>query len=504
MGRSELPNKIEFDRIVEEAFSSGERHSFSEQYRQKKDNIQRGMIMKKMNNKSERIFVGAVAAAVLAVVAVPTGVVIKNSLEPDKAVPGTNDAAVLVDVPEEETDPMAAVEPETEIVEAPEVIEEGFKTYEFGWLPEGMSVDPDGWKIHDEERLACITPVLYKISPEQELLPHANFTTGSMDEYDLDGRHVKIFTSCLFRTVEENFFGRNVWITFEGSKYAVFLYVSDALDDNDLAQIIENISLVDTDEDRGAVYVEPSEVEQNAEPTTVVEGEAVEESADSITRDDLTLYSIGDLTVDEVDLGDGRVRSMNVSVNDAYITDNFDGLTTDGIGRDADFSEFTDENGKITDAVIEYFDVVEQPDGPDGIYVRETIGTESVASKILVVDLTYTNNSDFQDDYCVCPSLMTIADSVLEPIEFAEMHSTEYSSFCNMDKLDSERHLAFSLYADSNKGDKNGVVLDSGESANVKLAFLLRENEVGNLYLNLTSSGLEGSTLIDLCNIEER
>ncbi len=497
MGKSELPNKIEFDRIVEEAFSSGEYHSFSEQYRQKKVNIQRGMIMKKMNNKSERIFVGAVAAAVLAVVAVPTGVVIKNSLEPKNTVPGTDENAVVVEVPEDEADPMAAVEAETEIIEAPEVIEEGFKTYEFGWLPEGMSVDPDGWKIHDEERLACITPVLYKISPEQELLPHANFKTGSMDEYGLDGRCVTIFTSCLFRTVQENFFGRNVWITFEGSKYAVFLYVSDALDDNDLAQIIENISLVDTDEDTGAVYVEPSEIEQNAEPTTVV----VEEPADSITRDDLTLYSIGDLTVDEVDLGDGRVRSMNVSVNDAYITDNFNGLTTDGIGLDIDFSEFTDENGKIIDAVTEYFDVVEQPDGN---YIREEKGSDSEASKILVVDLTYTNNSDFQDDYCVSPSLMTIANGTLERIEWEEYQLEDFSSLCNLDKLDSERNSAFSLYADSNKGSKNGLVLNPGESADVRLAFLLREDEVGNLYLNLSSYGLEGSTLVDLCNIEER
>ena len=504
MGKSELPNKIEFDRIVEEAFSSGEYHSFSEQYRQKKVNIQRGMIMKKMNNKSERIFVGAVAAAVLAVVAVPTGVVIKNSLEPKNTVPGTDENAVVVEVPEDETDPMAAVEAETEIIEAPtEIAEESteadepFKTYEFGWLPEGMSVDPDGWKIHDEERLACITPVLYKISPEQELLPHANFKTGSMDEYGLDGRCVTIFTSCLFRTVQENFFGRNVWITFEGSKYAVFLYVSDALDDNDLAQIIENISLVDTDEDTGAVYVEPSEIEQNAEPTTVV----AEEPVASITRDDLTLYSIGDLTVDEVDLGDGRVRSMNVSVNDAYITDNFNGLTTDGIGLDIDFSEFTDENGKIIDAVTEYFDVVEQPDGN---YIREEKGSASEASKILVVVLTYTNNSDFQDDYCVSPSLMTIANGTLERIEWEEYQREEYSSLCNLDKLDSERNSAFSLYADSNKGSKNGLVLNPGESADVRLAFLLREDEVGNLYLNLSSYGLEGSTLVDLCNIEER
>ena len=47
MERSKLPNKKEFDKIVEAAFTSNEHHNFSEQYRQKKDNMQRGIIMKK-------------------------------------------------------------------------------------------------------------------------------------------------------------------------------------------------------------------------------------------------------------------------------------------------------------------------------------------------------------------------------------------------------------------------------------------------------------------------
>ncbi len=47
MERSKLPGKKEFDKIVEEAFYADERHSFSPQYKQKKDNIQRGIIMKK-------------------------------------------------------------------------------------------------------------------------------------------------------------------------------------------------------------------------------------------------------------------------------------------------------------------------------------------------------------------------------------------------------------------------------------------------------------------------
>lgn len=112
MERSKLPGKKEFDKIVEEAFSADERHSFSPQYKQKKDNIQRGIIMKKTNNKLERVFVGAVAAAVLAVVAVPTGVVIKNKLVPKETVPGTDENAVVVEAtknPEEVTEPAANV-----------------------------------------------------------------------------------------------------------------------------------------------------------------------------------------------------------------------------------------------------------------------------------------------------------------------------------------------------------------------------------------------------------
>lgn len=498
MERFKLPNKKEFERIVEEAFSVDERHSFSEQYKQKKDNIQRGIIMKKINNKPERIFVGTVAAAVLAVVAVPTGVVMKNKLDPQETVPGTDENAVIIENTEN-PDPAANVDIAPEFNEEP-------KTYEFGWMPDNMT--SDGWKYHDDAHNACITPMLYKYTSDQELLPRAGFPTATVDEYPLEGRNVKIFYSCNFRTVEPNSFERNVWITFEGSQYAVFLYVSDGVDDEDLTKIIENISLVPADEDNSDVYEVPDPDER---PVDGSKSESYE-TPEGISSEGLKTITLGETFTDTFDFWDDHTTVMDVTPTDAYITGSFDGITTDCIGLDADYSNFTDENGNIIDCYTEWFESVQQP---DGTYKKEIIDTETVGSKILVVDMTLTNRSDAVDEYNIHPTLVTDYDGKLFEIDKAEraVKNGDCSRYCNMDELFSERHWAFSLSVNGTKGTKNAVVLEPGESAEIRLAFLLREDEVdGGLYLSIIDQGfstddesyLNSNAFLDLSGVAEK
>lgn len=510
MGRSKLPNKKEFDRIVEEAFSSDERHSFSEQYKQKKDNIQRGIIMKKINNKPERIFVGAVAAAVMAVVAIPTGVVIKNKLNPDDIVPGTDENAVIVEATEN-PDPMAGIEDVTEI---PEIAEEP-KTIEFGWLPEDMPYNEDGQyagKIHRESDDAGITPRLFKNMGDRDLLTMSIYSFPTKDEYDLDGRHVTIYYSYDFREVKPNAFGRNVWIRFEGSQYAVFLYVTDNLEDDVLAEIIENISLVPSEEDNASDYEKEyneiiSSRENSGDPDNSGIAENPADFGEPITRDELNLISIGEKANKTFDHWEDHTTVMDITVTDAYITDSFDGLTTDGIGWDTDFSEYTDENGKVIDSYTEWYEDVKQP---DGLYRKELIDSETVGSKILIVNMTLTNNSDAQDEFGLTPWLMTIHDGKAYALDdFDRLKGCNY--LCNMEALACERNLHFSLSVDGTKGSKNSVLLEPGESTNIRLAYLIHENEIGNLYLNATyysygasRDDLAKETLVDLCGIEER
>lgn len=507
MGKFKLPDKNEFAKIVEDAFSSEEIHSFSGEYQQKKDNIQRGTIMKKTNNKAERAFVGVAAAAVLAVVAIPTGVVLRNGKTVPGSDPGTDANEVIVEATEN-PDPMAGIEDTTEIAEDP-------KTYEFGWLPEDMSFDYDGahaGKIHRKSDGAGITPRLFKNIGDRDLITMSIYSFPTKDEYELEGRHVTVFYSYDFREGKPNAFGRNVWITFEGSQYAVFLYVSDNIEDDILAKIYENISLVPAEEDNAADYEKEyneiiSERENSGDSDNSGIAENPADFGEPITRDELNLISIGEKANKTFDHWEDHTTVMDITVTDAYITDSFDGLTTDGIGWDADFSEYTDENGKVIDSYTEWYEDVKQP---DGLYRKELIDSETVGSKILIVDMTLTNNSDAQDEFLLTPWLMTIYDGKGYALDdFDRLKGCNY--LCNMEALACERNLHFSLSVDGTKGSKNSVLLEPGESTNIRLAYLVHENEVGNLYLNVTSysygagrDDLAKETLVDLCDIEER
>lgn len=511
MGKFKLPDKNEFAKIVEDAFSSEEIHSFSSEYKQKKDNIQRGTIMKKSNNRAERAFVGVVAAAVMAVVAIPTGVVLSNRKTVNGTTPGTDENEVIVEATEN-PDPMAGIEDVTEI---PEITEDP-KKYDFGWLPEDMSFDDDGayaGKIHRYSDGAGITPRLFKNIGDRDLIPIAIYEFPTKDEYDLEGRHVTIFYASEFRESKPNTFGRNVWITFEGSQYAVFLYVSDNVEDDILEKIIENISLVPTDED----YANDYEKEYNesikarekvAELDKENETDITETPAENDVQDEFNCIKIGETYTDIFDYHQDYKTVMDITLTDAYLTDSFDGITTDGIGWDADFSEFADENGKILDCYTVWYENDKQPD--DGS--NKIIDTETVGSKILIVNMTLTNQSDARDDYNILSYLRTVHDGKIYAVNGAYRYRkySDCSYSCNMDGL--RYGGQFSLSVNGTKGDKNSVILEPGESADIRLAYFLPESDVDSpLYLDLTTidlgtghDSLDGHTLVDISGVKER
>lgn len=122
--------------------------------------------------------------------------------------------------------------------------------YEFGWLPDDMSVVNE-YKLRRSSDGAGITPMLYKNIGDLELVPMSTFDFPTKEEYDLEGKHVTIFYASKFHEGEPDIYRRNIWITFEGSDYAVFLYVTDNLETDTLKKIIENISLVPSEKDWG-------------------------------------------------------------------------------------------------------------------------------------------------------------------------------------------------------------------------------------------------------------
>ena len=69
-----LPTQKEWDNIIDEAFSSDEKHDFSALYELRKAEIQKGITMKKTTNHIQRRYRGMVAAAAAIVIAAPASV----------------------------------------------------------------------------------------------------------------------------------------------------------------------------------------------------------------------------------------------------------------------------------------------------------------------------------------------------------------------------------------------------------------------------------------------
>ena len=84
MKNHRLPDKDEWDKIVDEAFSSDEVHTFSGEYNMKKYQnfqVRKGITMKK-NNLLMNL---TVVATALAVIAVPTGLYVANNMTTTKS-----------------------------------------------------------------------------------------------------------------------------------------------------------------------------------------------------------------------------------------------------------------------------------------------------------------------------------------------------------------------------------------------------------------------------------
>ena len=69
-----LPSNKQWDKIINEAFSSDKDHDFSVMYELRRSEIQKGNTMKKTSNYFHRRYMSMMAAAAAVVVAVPTGV----------------------------------------------------------------------------------------------------------------------------------------------------------------------------------------------------------------------------------------------------------------------------------------------------------------------------------------------------------------------------------------------------------------------------------------------
>ena len=509
MKNMKLPDNDEWKKIVDDAFSSDGFHIFSENYNMKKHSIlsmRKGITMKKNN----LIMNLTVASAALTVVAVPTVIYLgshtsetqqytqvsdEESPSDEVTIAESTQATIIVNANETEVtitdgEDDGQVNEEIHQFTEDDVDYDTIYNVEYGWLPEGLEYQEDespyGRKFHNWNTDDGMTPIFMKIPKDVTYTEYINLATKK-DEWLLDGKTVSMnYRDSYNPENPERNFGRIAVIYFDNTPYILELYVTDGISEEDFRKIIDNVKLIPSEEEIAGIYTPPQNEQEN---TGFITG-----SYDNLgtPTDSLLIVQVGEPIQEKYPDAWGKVST---TVTGVRFDDDFNGLATDGIGWDADYSEYLNADGTLVENVRKWIRFENN--------TETEFETETVPVSVMTVFVTYTNNgTEPVNDYCVCPTLQTKYDGYFFSQRIYDIIKMQTETLTNnIDCIDTFRHLTaddmhFS-FSCPNQSSKNNINIAPEESVEVKLAFIVEDKLRDNLYLSMNGNGF-----VDLSNIE--
>ncbi len=355
-----------------------------------------------------------------------------------------------------------------------------FMALNIGWLPEGYSLSPSG-KYHSEQG-GGITCEYIKL-PKNLVVSEQINNSISSEQYAVDGKQIMIAEKAkgLTNVNDEIYYNHEIWVVFDGTDYAAHAYLTSDLDTAAVKAFAEGLTLTPSDVETAGDYCPP-------ETGKIVHGN---DSAPKVLRDELNLIAIGEAAeLNYTGLYDEDTISMTVT--DAWLQKNFDGI-------DGDYSAYTDANGNAADVVRTWYNPGNGVDTLD-----EEVMSETLPQHVLVVKATFTNDTDHAVEHIIFPTLFTIRDNAAMKNGMMKSDIAERNTeFLHDLKADG---CFFSIQSESGM-HKNHITIPAGESMAVQMAFLVSEDMLGSLYMNMhLNYGLtkfdEQFPVLDLCDLQ--
>lgn len=477
----------EWKQIVENAFSPyiPDPH-FSEAYKIKKRTMEESL-MKTHKHMKKSAIIATVAAAILGVLTPTTFAVSKvycAHLEQTAKYQETVQIETSID---EDNSNRAYLEQTAKYqitahikASADEINSNQIMKLSFGWIPKGMKYMEDGKyrDIQNPDSGRGITPCFLKLQNTKNPLVEETDYADNYEEYTTQSGN-KVM---LIHRIQNH--GHDVlWVVFEDTPYVAQLYVK-GLSDEEIKKLAEGLILIPVEEETAEIYT------ANAEKEIISE----EQFIFDFNPQNLNLKSVGDIVYDT-----RNGRNISIRIDDAMLQDNFDGLTKNSIGEGVDFRNFLNKNGEIIceRSWIRYGDGINSLD--------ETIKHDTIKQKVLILQMTYTN--DGIENVCIefNERLFYIKDN----------NTISYFDWDTFEDLEIVHSLYSNGYSFSNQTEHPNLYANAiaevkpGESVAVQQAFLVDEDSLGNLYLNLVSENEtpaididKGLPILNLCELK--
>ncbi len=466
MAKSYLPFEDEnWNEIVEDAFAPDtEVHVFSERYQKRKMRLMNQHTQKKpvLWRKS---FIAA-AAAVAAVVVIPTtafaGSRIYNAFVEQPA-QYQRDITIELGEPAEtsQTDDGAAV------------VDSGTYKMSVGYVPEDLKFEyteenADGnvcgfkYARYGADDWRFVHFGFFVIDNESRTFNETLKNVTAESTYETDDRIV--FISRLDKDFDKR---AEIWVAFKDTKYVAKILALQEFTEEELKLMAEGLVLEESDVECASSYTTYTEYQEQLqaqlENSDVSEPEFYKEH-----MDEMNLISVGE-TFSDFD--------VDVTLDSITFQDTFDGLTTDSIGRDYDYSKYMDADGTLADNIRTWYT---KGDGVNTI--DEVDYTETMSARIMVVNLTYENKGTEEIEYCICPGIRPIdenGDWLIENKYFDDRYAEDSLSALGFDDG------FFSFSTDHANSKNNLAAFGPGEKAQVQLAFIVYDEPVADYYLCL-------------------
>lgn len=363
----------------------------------------------------------------------------------------------------------------------PEEIKE--VTIEAGYIPEGME-QRDETHISYKE-----TPMIGGFSLETVFLDSNDFGKALTDvnviesEKGVWGGHEGIYLQ--YQDFEQDgSFNQRVYLLYPEEYRILVMYVGDNVSKEEAIKVAENISLIETervvktkDMYTWSAFISPE--------TDAGEMKIIAE----VPQSELKVFDVGESfqmeCSGENEMGE-HIFTDDISVRVHSIQTADDLSLLDEKYVQQEWKEAVGSDGKLVDNTLSY---IKRGDGVETL--DEVVKTETVKQKLVYITVTYQNNSDFTINHMMYHgNLMLLQDkdkkySIYNPCNNLEKECdyVEGSSIANT------AQMCYGSVREDYGGSNYIPSLQPGESMDVSMAWIVNENDLDKMYLNLSTFG---------------
>ena len=352
-----------------------------------------------------------------------------------------------------------------------------------GYVPEGMQ-----WT--DEYHLQY---------PENNRNGGLSFTFSLLDQNDLSqviqdqnvvdseertfGDYEGVYLA--YNSVAENgSFNQRIYLACPDLYRVLTVYIGDDVSKEDAIKVAENLILSEN-----TTMIKTASLLTWSDVISPKAEQNDEEVITSVEKEKLPVYQIGDsfsLDVSGEDENGGYLtETISACVDSIQITDDLQLLDSDKIPQK--WADVTGADGKLLTNTLNY---VKSGDGIDSL--DEIVKSEEVKQKLVYATVTYTNDSDQEIDHMlyVGTLLTLIEENGKQQIYVPAEQAGEGYDRITWDGVAETGEMEYKSVSDNYGNGGNYIAsIKPGESVQLNMAWIVNENDLDHLYLNLSGDG---------------